>query len=368
MACRLATVLLAAVCVPGALAYGHIVLPTVRSVPQKTNAACSVRMCDGGEDAPASTSALKTAARSTAAAFAVFSASAFGGAAMAASNSRAMEGAQSGGGSSLISRLGGARSAWASDSAATATAEKALGGPAKKRLKQALKSKLAKVPVFMVTNEGGSPFLNRLSSGDQSALMFIFPGEAQKMLDGVLKAPNGASSGAKVLPTNLDRAFKLARLAPSPSGLRDQYSNRELTMVWQFAPHTEEQRAATFLLAKTRKGITAPAIPGYMVEGLVMTKRGKEVAPLFLSKKDCDAALAILVDNGEEPGNVVVYDALGVLLELATDIEAGDPSAAERVNGIEIVPPSESLDFREQLKRDRPKLQAKVVPPERGVF
>ena len=61
----------------------------------------------------------------------------------------------------------------------------------------------------MVTNGGGSPFLNKLSSGDQSAVMFLFPSDAQKMLKAVLKAPNGASSGAKVLPSNLDRALKL---------------------------------------------------------------------------------------------------------------------------------------------------------------
>merc|ERR1719247_10218 len=100
---------------------------------------------------------------------------------------------------------------------------------AQKRCQGMFKAKLAKVPVFMVTNEGGSPFLNKLASGDQSALMFLFPAEAERMLEGVLKAPNGASSGAKVFETNLDRAFKLARLEPMQSGLRDQVTNRELT-------------------------------------------------------------------------------------------------------------------------------------------
>ena len=80
----------------------------------------------------------------------------------------------------------------------------------------------------MVTNGGGSPFLNKLSSGDQSAVMFLFPSDAQKMLKAVLKAPNGASSGAKVLPSNLDRALKLAMLPPSNSGLRDPASSRDL--------------------------------------------------------------------------------------------------------------------------------------------
>lgn len=228
------------------------------------------------------------------------------------------------------------------------------------------KSKLAKVPVFMVTNDGGSPFLNQLASGDQSALMFMFPAEAERMLQGVLKAPNGAASGAKVLPTNLDRAFKLARLQPMASGLRDQVTGRELTMVWQFMPHASEQRAAQVLLAKTGK-LSAPNVPAYMVEGLVIKKRGKEVRPVFLSKKDCDAALASIEassDGDAASGKVVVYDALRLLLQVATDIEAGDPDVAEELDTLELVPPSESLGFREQIKSNKPKLKAKIVPPD----
>jgi len=241
-------------------------------------------------------------------------------------------------------------------------ARKLLSGPARKRLKLQLKSKLAKVPVFMVTNEQGSPFLNRLASGDQSALMFLFPAEAERMLEGVLKAPNGASSGAKVFPTNLDRAFKLARLEPMASGLRDQITNRELTMVWQFMPHAAEQRAAQLLMVKSAK-LGPPAVPAYIVDGLVLTKRGREVRPIFLAKKDCDAAIAGLGDEGSE-AKVQVCDALGLLLALAQDIEAGDPEAADELDGLELVPPGESLEFRDQLKRDKPNRPPKIVPPD----
>jgi hypothetical protein len=67
---------------------------------------------------------------------------------------------------------------------------------------------------------------------------------------------------------------------------------------------------------------------------------------------------------------IEVHDALGVLLQIATDIEAGEPSVVEDLESLEIVPPSESIDFREALKRDRPKLKAKIVPPDpnRGPF
>lgn len=263
----------------------------------------------------------------------------------------------------VFSRLLGASPAWAAEGAVAEAPSRVLSAAQRKRLKLQFKAKLAKVPVFMVTNEGGSPFLNQLSSGDQSALMFIFPAEAQRMLAGVLKAPNGAASGAKVLATNLDRAFRLARLQPLPSGLRDQVTSRELTMVWQFMPHAAETRAAQLLLAKTGK-LSAPSVPAYMVEGLVVTKRGKEVRPVFLSKRDCDVAVAALAaQNGGEAGKVVVYDALGMLLQLAQDIESGVPEVAPELETLEIVPPTESLDFREELKAGKARRPAKIVPP-----
>ena len=276
-------------------------------------------------------------------------------------------------GATVAGLASGTAPAWAAEAPPAEVGAPApkLSTAARKRLMLSFKSKLAKVPVFMVTNEAGSPFLNQLGSGDQSALMFLFPAEAEKMLQGVLKAPNGAASGAKVLPTNLDRAFKLARLKPMASGLRDQVSNRELTMVWQFMPHAAEQRAAQMVLAKSGK-LSAPAVPAYMVDGLVIVKRGKEVRPVFLCKKDCDAALAAVVEaqgEGDDSadsgaGKVVVYDALRLLLQLATDIEAGEPEAEAELASIELVPPSESIEFREQLKRDKPKLKAKIVPPD----
>jgi len=242
-----------------------------------------------------------------------------------------------------------------------------LSAATRKRLGLLFKAKLAKVPVFMVTNEAGSPFLNALSSGDQSALMFLFPGEAQKMLAGVLKAPNGATSGAKVLSSNLDRGFRLARLDPMVSGLRDQATNRELTMVWQFMPHAAESRAAQAMLIKKGKAPKVPAVPGYVIDGMVFSKRGREVRPLFLCKADADAAVARLAATGADVsalGEVEVVDALSVLLQLAADIEAGEPGVEAELRSIELVPPTESLSFRENLKKQKAPLKARIVPPQ----
>jgi hypothetical protein len=225
-----------------------------------------------------------------------------------------------------------------------------------RRAKTTLKHLLAKVPVFMVTNAGGSPFLNQLSSGDQSALMFLFPAEAQKMLQGVLKAPNGASSGAQVFTTNLDRALTLARQPPMNSGLRDRVSNRELTMVWQFKPHDDEARAAQLVEAK--RGKRAPSMPAYYVDGLVVKHGGKEVRPLYLSKRDCDAAVEKL--GGEKP-KVAVHDLLGTLLNLAEGVERGDAQAAREIAQIELVPPSESVALRDEIQGKKKKRPPKMV-------
>mmetsp|Transcript_4509 Transcript_4509/g.14619 ORF Transcript_4509/g.14619 Transcript_4509/m.14619 type:complete len:316 (-) Transcript_4509:116-1063(-) len=183
--------------------------------------------------------------------------------------------------------LGGAIAAPVAEAAASRAGSAAL----QKRCRLQLRSKLAKVPVFVVTNDGGSPFLSQIPGGDQSALLFLFPAEAQKMLQGVLKAPNGASSGAKITLSNLERAYQLASKPPSFSGLRDQVTNRELTMVWQFAPHAAEVRAAQALMVRSMKAPVAPKLPAYMVNGLAYDKRGKEVRPVFLSQKDAAAAM-----------------------------------------------------------------------------
>lgn len=230
-----------------------------------------------------------------------------------------------------------------------------------------LKHKLSKVPVFLVTNEGGSPFLSTLSGGDQASLMFTFPADAQRMLNGVLKAPNGASSGAKILPTTLDRAFKLAQLEPTLSGLRDQVTNRELSMVWQFMPHAPEVRAAQSLLVQKMKAPIVPKVPAYMAEGLAYVKRGTVVRPVFLCRKDLEASLAKLEQKSDgAKAEVVVLDLLQLLLQLNEDIEADTKGIKEELQSLEIVPPSEAMSFKDQVKKGGPPLKPKVVLPDKS--
>lgn len=253
-----------------------------------------------------------------------------------------------------LSGLGGLPGALMGSRAAIAAPVISTGSS--KRAKLLLKTKLGKVPVFMVTNGGGSPFLNKLGNGDQSAVMFLFPKGAQDMLKAVLKAPNGASSGAKVLPSNLDRALKLAMLPPSASGLRDPVKGRELMMSWQFMPHAAEERAAALL----KKG-AAPKVPGYTAPGIFYKKHGRLVQPIFLAKKDADAAIALL-----PPGSgakLQVVDLLDVLQTLVLRLELEDPAVEQLIQELELVPPSESMDFKAGLKSAGPKRAAKIFPP-----
>jgi len=231
----------------------------------------------------------------------------------------------------------------------------------KKKAKLALETKLGKVPVFMVTNGGGSPFLNKQASGDQSAVMFLFPSDAKRMLKTVLKAPNGASSGAKVLPSNLGRALKLAMMPPSASGLSDPGTGRDLSMSWQFMPNGAEKRSAQAAMLKSRKAPRVPEVPGYTASGLYYKKHGRELQPIFLSKKDADAAIAKL-----EPGQgakLEVVDLLDELQTLVVRLELKDPEAEVLVSKLELVPPSESVDFKTGLKAAGPRRAAKIFQP-----
>ena len=237
-----------------------------------------------------------------------------------------------------------------------------------KRLRIALRAKLTKVPVFMVTNEAASPYLSQLPTGDQTALMFLYPTEADRMLQGVQKAPNAA--GAKIHVTNLDRAFRLALREPRLSGLRDQTTNRELTMVWQFMPNGVEMRNAQSRLVKSLKVSGSPKIPAYMVEGLVYNKRGKEIRPVFLSASDADEAVSQLVQQtelGSKPA-VEVLDLMELLVQLEEDIIMDPTSVEAELSSLEFVPPSESTAFQRKLESDKVPLQARVFPPTRGLL
>jgi hypothetical protein len=232
------------------------------------------------------------------------------------------------------------------------------------RCRKALRSKLQRVPTFVVTNDVGSPFLSQMSSGDQSALMFLYPAEAQMMLKGVLKAPNGASSGAKIILSNMARAYQLATKEPTKSGLRDPITGRELDMVWQFSPHAAEQRAAQALLVKSMKTPLVPKLPAYMVDGLTYQKRGREVRPVFLSRADAEAAIAKMAGTEGFKAQIEVLDLLALLRHIELNMVTDTATAEAEIRSLEFVPASESVAFQKKIKAESTGTQARIVPPD----
>ena len=115
---------------------------------------------------------------------------------------------------------------------------------------------------------------------------------------------------------------------------------------------------------KTRSDVAAkapsvPKIPAYTATGLRYKKHGREVQPIFLAKRDADAALAAL----DAKPKLEVLDLMEVLQDLYVRLEMGEPDIAETIKDLEFVPPSESMDFRTDLKNSAPRRKAKIVPP-----
>ena len=132
-------------------------------------------------------------------------------------------------------------------------------------------------------------------------------------------------------------------------------------MSWQFMPHAPEMRSAQAAMLKSAKAPTVPKVPGYTATGLYFKKHGREVQPIFLSKKDADAALAQL-----PPGHgakLEVIDLLAFLQQLVVRLEIEDPEAETLISQLELVPPSESVNFKTDLKNAGPRRAAKIFPP-----
>ena len=61
---------------------------------------------------------------------------------------------------------------------------------------------------------------------------------------------------------------------------------------------------------------------------------------------------------------VVVIDLLSFLLGISEGIETDTANAEADLAELELVPPSESIAFREQVKKAKVPLKARIVPPD----
>jgi len=186
--------------------------------------------------------------------------------------------------------------------------------------KQSPKTVLSKVPVFLLTNDAGQPYLTSTPQGDQVGKMFIFLRDAEKNLDELKRMPG--ASDARMWKTDLHRAVRMAQRAQS-SGLYNE-QGRELRMLMRFHPHTRQQTNAKMVyLSEGKPFKKAPDMPVFVAEGLSAKKRGTDVVPLFFSKEELDRTWSrmALKSGGTMPKKpkVTVTSLGNVMQTVATD-------------------------------------------------
>jgi hypothetical protein len=273
-------------------------------------------------------------------------------------------------------------------------ASKVSGDPRSKRVQtikrraadkpafQLLRSKLSQVPVFIVMTKEGSTYLKQAGHGDQTVPMYLWPNEALNYYGKLWKSFRGEhkalrkkkeapwqkfqreeqgkepeapkpkqpmqEDSVKVGLFSLREGLSMARAPPTESGLRDPDSDRALLMDYRFFPHWAEGNNAGVLQNKTIPVIQRyypwakrVKLPAYTVDGLIhMQKGGKELRPIFMSLNDCEAAIeAAEMEPGTPPAKIVAHDAVELLGNLASELEAGSVEAARDVKSIEVLGP-----------------------------
>lgn len=237
--------------------------------------------------------------------------------------------------------------------------------------------KLAQVPVFLVTNATGQPYLANMEESHQVGLIFFSPKDAEKAWE-QMKASPGADD-AKIFPMSLDRAMEMVKAKPTPSGLRNE-SGQDLLMVFRLYPDTEqvsEERWSrkqqpcrswflTYVLLRRlcpcflgggwikvrnagkvlgRRSAAASQVPVFAVRGLVVKKGREFVQPLFLSKEDLEKNWErVRAENPKLPRkpNIEVYG----LQEILEGMEKGE----EALRDWGFYPASYSVAFMKQQK------------------
>jgi hypothetical protein len=187
--------------------------------------------------------------------------------------------------------------------------------------KQTPKTLLTKVPVFLLTNEAGQPYLTSTPQGDQVGKMFLFLKDAQKSLQDLKRMPG--ASDARMWKTDLHRAMRMAQRAQlagySPDG-------RELRMLMRLAPHTRQRTNARMLQARQGKLFAkVPELPIFVAEGLAAQKGGSPVVPLFFSKEELDRVwnrVALRADSALPAKPRVTVTSLSRVMQAVED----DPS------------------------------------------
>ncbi|KAG8462793.1 hypothetical protein KFE25_004769 [Diacronema lutheri] len=215
------------------------------------------------------------------------------------------------------------------------------------------KSLLSKVPVFLLTNEGGQPYLTQGKDGDQLGQMFLFLRDAQNALE-VLKNMPGASD-ARMWKTDLHRAMRMAQ-RNAKSGLVNS-EGREMRMLMRLHPHDRQRtNARVVFLRQGQLFRKPPEVPVFYAEGLVAEKRCGAVVPLFFAKEELDrvwSRMALRSGGAMPPAPKVTVTSLGEVLQTVDK----DPSVR-----VDFYVNDNTLDW---IKAQRPAGKARIFRPRR---
>jgi len=178
----------------------------------------------------------------------------------------------------------------------------------KKFTKRSLEEKLANVPVFVVTNAGGQPYLVPTAdgNGDQmsAGLFFFDPEDAETMVLEMLQS-SGELPDARIFAMNLEKAISMAFAPPrgASEGQRIGFqffpNAEQLKHCGIYAFPEEAKQARDEALQKKRLNKDKPEpvqvrkgnvknneIPVFYVPGLTVRKDRTNVKPLFFSVED----------------------------------------------------------------------------------
>jgi hypothetical protein len=176
--------------------------------------------------------------------------------------------------------------------------------------------------VFVITNEYKSPYLSPRGT-KVKVFMFLDPRDAEACLREMMQTSEGAAEDAHITCMSFARAYKQARAGPVPTGQKQRLGG-EVMMEYCFSPSSRDA-AHVSKIGFTKRGrlVKPPALPGFECEGLTVTRDGARVRPVFLSRRDLEAAWqaerAANPRMPAKPPNVQVVDVLALCLALEND-------------------------------------------------
>mmetsp|Transcript_47692 Transcript_47692/g.113238 ORF Transcript_47692/g.113238 Transcript_47692/m.113238 type:complete len:324 (+) Transcript_47692:13-984(+) len=213
--------------------------------------------------------------------------------------------------------------------------------------------KISHIPVFVITNAAGSPYLTNSSKGEQVGLIFFSCFDAERYLYKMQKTHNLVDAEIQII--RLDKAYKIATTYVTEvigKGLQGERA----PMNFKFYPDQQQMRSARSLTKKKNFLESFKGCPVFVAEGLTIKKGKEDIVPIFLTKEDLDSAWRSVYWNNPALKNTVpnieVYD----LFQIIKEMQENNPE----FNNYGFFPPSASVFLVEARKIAQSGFNAKI--------